>query len=278
MKNILKSAVIGGALLFSQGIMAQVKYQLTLLPDNKTYLVSLIPQKTWDYPLNLTSTAQVTIKVPSDKEFTAAVTNMNPDVKWIDNSYIESPQSDPAHTYVSFGLVSLGTDKIIYKENEEVMLFSFQNIADDNCIGKISLIDNEKDAFKGKDAETWNIGNQISVLAAEGDVYNGNLRTDADCSKITGIKDFYNDVNVKAYPIPAQNQFTIEWTAVVANPKTVIQIETMDGRIIEKRDVSVNTGQNKADFDFTSLPGGGYNFSFISEGKSSKRYQFLIIK
>lgn len=264
--------------MLAESVTAQIKYQLTLLPDNKTYLVSLVPQQTWDYPLNLTSTAQVTIKVPGDKAFTAAVTNMNPDVKWIDNSYIETPESDPAHTYVSFGLVSLGTDKLIYKANEELMLFTFQNIATEDCIGQISLIDNEKDAFKGKDAETWNIGNQISVLAAEGDVYNGNLRADVDCSKALGTKDFFNDVNVKAYPIPTASQFTIEWNAREAQPKTVIQIESIDGRIIEKREVNVAAGLNKEQFDFSALSAGGYNFSFISEGKTSKRYQFLVVR
>lgn len=279
MKKIIKVIGISSVILFSKAINAQVKYQLTLLPDNKTYVVSLIPSKTWEFPKNLTSTAQVTIKVPSDKPFTAAVTNLIPGVKWVDNSYIEKPESDKSHNYISFGLTTLGTSKIPYVANEEVSLFSFRNIEENPCVGKISLIDNIKDALKGSDAEKYNIGNQISVMATEGDVYEGNLNSDVDCSTYVSSKDLIEDFNISASPIPSEGLINIEWTNLVsANTATQIKIENIEGKVIATRKINAVQGKNIEHFDFTSEPSGCYYFSLLQNNKSSKKYKFLIIK
>jgi hypothetical protein len=279
MKKILNIIGVCGSLLLSNTIHAQVKYQLSLLPDQKTYMVSLVSSKTWTYPQNLTSTAQVTIKVPSDKLFTAAVTSLNPDVKWLDNSYIEAPDSDPAHNYISFGLTSLGTSKLHYKENEEIPLFTFRNIEEVPCVGKIAIINNELDAFKGKDAEIYNISNQISVLAAQGDVYVGNLKADVDCAKVLSDEELFQDVNVRAFPIPTDNQLTIEWQSKDESklPMT-IQIENMEGRVVTTKKIVSTEGKNQETFDFASQVPGCYYFSFIEENKVSKKYKFLIIR
>ena len=41
---------------------AQVQFKISLTDENTTYLVSMVPNETWTAPMNLTSTAQVTIK------------------------------------------------------------------------------------------------------------------------------------------------------------------------------------------------------------------------
>ncbi len=279
MKKILNIVGVCGSLLLSNTIHAQVKYQLSLLPDKKTYMVSLVSSKTWTYPNNLTSTAQVTIKVPSEKPFTAAVTSLNPDVKWLDNSYIEAPTSDPSHTYVSFGLISIGTSKLHYKENEEIPLFTFRNIEAEPCIGKISIINNDLDAFKGKDAEIYNINNQISVLAEQGDVYVGNLKAEVDCAQALSNEELFEDVNIKAFPIPTADQLTIQWlNKGVSKAPVLLQIENMEGKIVTSKKVSAIEGQNQEIFDFSAQAIGCYYFSFMEDGKSSKKYKFLIIR
>jgi len=46
-------------------VQAQVKFKMQLLNDGTTYQVSLVPETSYRPPLNMTSTAQVTIKVPT---------------------------------------------------------------------------------------------------------------------------------------------------------------------------------------------------------------------
>jgi hypothetical protein len=260
-------------------VSAQVKFQLTLLADKKTYLVSMVSLKTWTYPQNLTSTAQVTIKVPADKPFTAAVTNMNPDVKWLDNSYIEHPESDPNHTYVSFGLESKGTWRLKYMENEEIPLFTFRNIESNECIGKISLLDNVKDAFKGKDADTYNINNQISVLATQGDVYAGNFFSEADCSVVTTTEHLFGNIHIKVYPIPAENQLTIHWDKeVTKNDRALLVIEDALGREVYRQEVLNTKGAYQEVLNVSDFPSGYYHFYFVEDNQNTQKYKFLVVK
>jgi hypothetical protein len=278
MQKIVK--VIVALLLIKSAVStAQVKYQLSLLPDKKTYMVSMVPLKTWNYPQNLTSTAQVTIKVPSDKPFTAAVTNMNPEVKWLDNSYVEHPNSDPSHTYISFGLESKGTSRLKYVENEEIPLFTFRNIESNECVGKVSLLDNVKDALKGKEAETYNISNQISVLATQGDVYVGNFLSEADCSVVTSNKDLFGDVHIKAYPVPADNQLTISWEKVpLSSDKALLIIENALGQEVYRQDVLNDNTTHQEVLNVSTYGAGYYHFYLLSGTQSTKKYKFLIVK
>ena len=63
---------------------AQIQYKLTRLPDNITYMVSLLPQATWSFPQNVVTTAQVTVRVPVNSRFIAGwITSLVPTMQWM---------------------------------------------------------------------------------------------------------------------------------------------------------------------------------------------------
>ena len=66
MKTINKLSFLF-ALLCSGNLVAQIQFQLSWLPQESAYLVSMVPQTDWAAPFNITSTAQVTLKVPTEE-------------------------------------------------------------------------------------------------------------------------------------------------------------------------------------------------------------------
>ena len=68
MKKILLGILACGCLTKS---IAQVNFQLDLMADRKTYVVSMVATETWAYPQNITGTAQVTVRIPANTRFTA---------------------------------------------------------------------------------------------------------------------------------------------------------------------------------------------------------------
>ena len=131
MKKILLAILACGCLTKS---LAQVNFQLDLMPDRKTYVVSMVSTETWAYPQNITGTAQVTVRIPANTRFTAGrITSLQQGVQWLDNARIERPVADPTHDYVSFSLVTMATKNIPYVRGVETPLFTFQNLQND-CV------------------------------------------------------------------------------------------------------------------------------------------------
>nr|HQU60947.1 hypothetical protein [Saprospiraceae bacterium] len=60
---------IGLALFMSCVLQAQVKLKLSLLPDQQTYLVSMIPEQSWDMPMNMVGSAQVVLQMQAGRPF-----------------------------------------------------------------------------------------------------------------------------------------------------------------------------------------------------------------
>ena len=272
---------------------AQVKFQLSLMADQKTYLVSMTPAETWAYPKNITGTAQVTVRIPANVRFTAGnITSLQAGVKWLDNARIETPASDPTHDYVSFSLTSMATKNIPYQQGIETPLFTFTNIQND-CVGKVELIDNNEAVVSKITAEGFNVKNHLSTLATKGGEAVSGVQGNrvADCSASTAAQDLNKDLSIlNAYPVPATYLLTLEWTSRAADaPNTVLIATDILGKEVftQKIDplsiwnIPIPSGKgnlNKIDINVIEWASGLYLFHFVNDKGVSATQKVLVTK
>lgn len=127
-----------------------------------TYRVSLLSDTTWSFPLNITASMQVTIKVPTGGFSLNNLTSLISGVSFSVASIYAAPPEDPAHDYISIILNSPGTSAITYNEGQKKPLFSFRNNGD--CTGgEVSLMDNDTDPFAPPNSQNANVGQQLTV-------------------------------------------------------------------------------------------------------------------
>ena len=251
---------------------AQVKFKLTMLPDGETYQVSMIPEKTWEHPYNITSTAQVTVKVPTNSFEVTDLTSLQLDTEWQDNSRSDAPEEAPEIDYISFGLVSLGTLKLDYKVGKEIPLFSFKNALP--CQGSVALMDNTNDPFMAPNSRRANVGNSIAIFGARGDAYAGNviesseIPCQADLSTSIESVDKIQTEELNVYPNPALNEVFVDmsWNNGQAAGDLVIMDAT--GKEVKKQPVTLNDGFNKIQLNIDQLIFGIYSIEVQLDGQS----------
>jgi Secretion system C-terminal sorting domain len=264
---------------------AQVSFQLALMADQKTYLVSMTPAETWVYPKNITGTAQVTVRIPANVRFTAGnITSLQAGVKWLDNARIETPTSDPMHDYVSFSLTTMATKNIPYTQGVETPLFTFTNIQND-CVGKVELIDNNDAVVSKVTAEGFNVKNHLSTLATKGgEAFTGIQGSRiADCTASTATLDLNKDLSIlNAYPVPATDLLTIEWTsrAVDAQNTVLIATDILGQEVFNKKidPLSIKGNLNKIEVDVVEWASGLYLFHFVNDKGVSVTQKVLVAK
>jgi hypothetical protein len=290
MKKLLLGILACGCLTKSS---AQVSFQLSLLADQKTYLVSMIPAETWAYPKNITGTAQVTVRIPANVRFTAGnITSLQAGVKWLDNAHIETPASDPTHDYVSFSLTTMATKNIPYQQGVETPLFTFTNIQND-CVGKVELIDNNETIVTKITSEGFNIKNHLSTLATKGGEAVASTQGNrvVDCSATTVAQDLNKDLSIlNAYPVPATDLLTIEWTSRAADaPNTVLIATNALGQEVFTQKIDplswnipmpsgIKGNLNKVDINVIEWASGLYLFHFVNDKGVSATQKVLVTK
>ncbi len=149
------------ALMWTMSASAQIQFKVELLSDNSTYRVSLLPSVTWTDPDNITSTAQVTLKVPTGGMNIANVTSLVPGTFWANNARYNSPPEEVGFDYISFGLTSLGTSEINYELGVETHLFTFTN--DGVCTGEAEIMLDD-DPFYPPNSQNANVSCQITTF------------------------------------------------------------------------------------------------------------------
>ena len=250
---------------------AQVQFKLTMLEDGETYQVSLIPEKTWKHPYNITSTAQVTIKVPTNSFEVKDLKSLQLDIEWQDNSRSDAPAEAPAVDYISFGLATLGTVDFNYEAGVEMPLFQFKNALP--CSGDVILMDNSEDPFMAPNSRSANVGNSITIFGARGEAYRGNM---AEFSKIpcqTGFststekEEIITEV-VKLYPNPAINEVFVDMSWNNGTTKGDLVIMDATGKEVKRQTVTLNDGFNKTQLPVEYLTFGIYSIEFQFDGKS----------
>ena len=152
---------------------AQVKFKVERLPDTRFYMVSAVPDVTYKSPMNLVSTAQVTLKVPTGGFEVKNIQQFG--TRWSVNGRANAPRESSEYDYISFGLRELGTAKLSFQKSQPIPLFAFEATGFCGENGLVELMDNQSDALKTDNELKINAGNQITILGAGGDAWKGNV-------------------------------------------------------------------------------------------------------
>ena len=268
MKNILfKTSLFALACLGSLTANAQVKFRIQLLSDQKSYQISMVPETTWGFPENITSTAQITIVCEAGGFLPKNVVSLSPDVEWEYNSRTFAPTENPAYDYFSFGMKTLGTSKLNYQNGVEVPLFTFENELD--CAGgDVRLINNGLDPLMQNPDSKSNVGNYISIFGANGDAYTGFAGTGwAPCANTTNTDEvnFQNSFAIAPNPVFESFYLKINWKETAARKARISLVDGL-GRVVTEYRQPLEAGAHEVFFDMKNEPSGLYELVVISNG------------
>ena len=173
------------SLMSGDTIDCLVDFELTQV-ENGDFVISMISDTSWDFPNNVVSTAQVTIKAPKGQLEVGEITNLLENVIFFvigtDTTPIEAPDFD----YISIALGSQGTAGIPFQKGKKVDLFSFNNLQTCNS-GVITLMDNHTDPFFPPNEKNANVGQQLTAAGFNlADVPIGIRGTGVACSTDNG--------------------------------------------------------------------------------------------
>ena len=280
MKKLMFSIAI--ASLLSSVMTAQVKYKITRQADNITYIVSLVPDATWLFPQNVTTTAQVAVKLPNSAHFIAGrITSLVADTKWVDNAYIETPVGDANSNYVLFNLQTMGTKALSFESGRELPLFSFQNIGT-SCFGQVELVDNNSATTKAVVAGGFNVGQHIATLGAQGEAYTGIEGSGkALCAGVVSGSQDLNDTPLsitRAFPTPANIELYVEWQLADANVKQLkLDVTNTLGETVYSIGLTPSKTLQKQQLDVKTYAEGMYFLRLTSDTGVSKTKTFVVM-
>ncbi|MFK7920522.1 MAG: T9SS type A sorting domain-containing protein [Bacteroidia bacterium] len=207
--TFIKSLYFMLILLMPYGINAQVQFGIRVMPDTKTYELVMKPSVNWNFPYNLTSTAQVTFKVPhsdvAGESFT--VDNLSSKIagtSWIVNGRLNDNIDAAGYDVISIGLNSLGVPLPFASDQEEV-LFSFEN--NGACLGAVEILSNT-DPIMTSAEHNLSLTNQINTFGSlDADAYSGPYNAGA-----TNCGD-YLPVELLSFTAQAEGeQVRLDWT------------------------------------------------------------------
>ena len=258
---------------------AQIQYKLTRLPDNLTYMVSVVPQATWSFPQNVVTTAQISIRVPVNSRFIAGrITSLVPTTQWTDNAYLEHPVGDATHNYITFNLQTIGTKAFTFESGRELPLFTFQNIGT-ACFGTMELIDNQSIATKAVIANGYNIGQHIGTLGAGGEAFLNNINIGVNCENGTKHEDLNTVLFkiTKLYPVPAHAELQVEWQADDKMAENVqLVVHNILGEVVFKQLVKNTKTLQINKIDVSKWTNGMYTLQLQSNKSISIAKTFVV--
>ena len=143
------------------GPACPVTFHLEMEPAGN-FLFSITPDVDWNFPQNITSTAQITLRAPTGGFTVDNLQSRIPSLSWSQNSRQNAPAEAPQYDYISFGLNNFGTQDIPFVAGQKVALFTFEN--NGACTGNlVELIDNDTDPFLPPNSQNANVGQQLTV-------------------------------------------------------------------------------------------------------------------
>ena len=167
MKKLLTSIFL---IVVCSSLFSQIKYEIELLPDNETYLISFVSSDTYAPPLNKVVSGQVTIRMPhgiGPNAFTVVDLFMEtPGANWQAGDVIRAPVEAPSWDYFSFGLTTPGVDVYDFQAGVSVPVFSFKN-GGAHCADSVYIINNETDPFINNSLNV-DVRNFLSIVAGLG--------------------------------------------------------------------------------------------------------------
>jgi hypothetical protein len=279
MKNI--KHFLFGVLFLSTvtSVQAQVKFNLSLMQDNKTYLVSFISEKTWTEPTNMVGSIQVVIRVDANQLFQATnIQTLVEGLSWSDNAYLDNTESDPTHNYVAFVLNEKATKLINFTEGVETPLFTFKNVYE-TCAGVIELTANDDPWVKQVvGTDHINVTQNISVLGARGNAFSGIANGTTDCSStVVTTNEVRSIQNLEVFPVPANNNLQLKWSGQDMGKNPKIKITNTLGGLVSMHDVSPSNGTQSLSLDVSNFQTGLYAGTFMNENGRLESFRFLVI-
>lgn len=263
------------ALIAQLNLNAQVQFMLDLDPESKTYLVSMLPDVTWEHPLNRTATAQITVKAPTGAFELQEFTSLTQGVEWVMNARVDSPAEAPEYDYLSFSLVTTGLEPMAFVKGKPTKLFCFKNEYD--CSGQVSLINNSDDPFLPPNSRNANVGNSIAVHGAKGEAYTRNVSDKAfECD--FGIKTLEVDetatppvqeileTKTEIFPNPTSElvNVTFAWDKTEGDKEVLLYNNI--GELVQFYKERLVAGNNHFRLDVSDLAGGVYNIIIVENG------------
>ncbi len=237
-------------------LSAQVEGKLILLPDNKTYQVSVIPQTTFNAIFSITNSAQITLTAATGGFELTRLRGVTGD--WTVSGFAIAPVENPSSDYFSIQLNSPLQD-IVYTAGEEIILFTFENSA--VCLGEVSIIDDMTDPFLPPNSQFLNVGNLFTIRGVGPvNAYQGSAFPTASCpddlqataSATVGILNCPEDVTTMIVDI---NGGTSPFTIIVTN--------TLTGEVDSVVSEQINTP-----ITLQNITGGEYSIQ-ISDDKNT---------
>jgi len=266
-------ALLAGAAINAQ---AQVKFKITRKDDLKTYVVSMLPEQTLKGAKNTIGTAQVTLRVKSDKAFILNnLKSANQDADWQTGAAMKSPDGAGDYDYVSINLKNVGTKAFTFTEGQEVELFSFQN-AGEQLDANVELIDNNNDELIKTHGAEFNVKNHISVLGfGHRNAYSGNagaLMNPEEIAKKLRIQ--------KVFPNPAVDRTTVVYENlldVAEGDLFLTIIDSRSSRELVRKKVKMGAGEFNIDLSLEDLTEGSYLVHIEKDGLRIGSAQKLMV-
>lgn len=260
---------------------AQIRFKLSQESDTKTFVVSIIPDKTYSYPDNIVSTAQVTFKIKSKEDFMLShFKAQNSDESWMTNSIVKSPALAPDYDYYSYGLQTMGSSNYSLEKGKETILFSFENLGKSTVIPE--LIENTDIMAISVKKTRINLGNQISILGIDGGKKNAYL------GNVNKTEDQEINLTVKAleitnlYPNPATDKIQVEWQNnldLLMDSVEMSVVRSGSGTVLKRFAINdIQAGKNVVELNVSDLVSGNYMLRLESKSSSPVSAHFVLVK
>jgi hypothetical protein len=265
------------AMTFHTVAHAQVKFKVERLLNTRFYMVSAVPDTTYKNPMNLVSTAQVTLKVPTGGFEVKSIQQFG--TRWAVNGRANAPRENAEFDYISFGLRELGTAKLSFQKSQPIPLFAFEASGFCGESNLVELMDNKTDALKTDNELKINVGNQITVLGAGGDAWKGNVvgESKAPCFEMTAIEKAASKNRVFIAPNPVTDEANIVFTGTEQDAhEGTINVYDALGQLVLSAKKTFNQGLNQHTMDMSALQAGSYQLEVL--GLKQKRVVEKLIK
>jgi len=274
-----KYFLLFGQFLLLGFVQAQVKFGLSLLPDQETYLLSLKSEKSWSAPLNITGAVQIVVKVPATTAFTVGkIQSLIPGLSWSDNALVIQPSGAPEYNFICFVLNERGAKNISYQENVEIPLFTFKNLEPGRA-AKLELTLNDDPLVKKVvQQDHINITQNITVLGANGNAFTGifgeQLHTTTALPQVNILE------KLKVFPIPAYDFVQIKWesTGAKADIPSLLQVFSATGSLIGTYSLNRQVGQQQLRIDVSAWPAGLYAFKARADSGKLQSFKCLVLR
>lgn len=278
MKNIIASFVL--LAFFQISAKAQVFFNIDLLADKETYLISYISEKDINPPLNSTANVQVVLKVPYDKAVNfdpIDITSYIDGISWIVDVQYEIKTTVEPYYLIAFSMTQSMTKNIQYKSGEMTPLFSFRNASDD-CIGKIVLPDNDDFVVEDALEKGLNFTQSLTTLSKRANTFAGIENGEVDCALVLDTDEWSAKFSLEAFPVPTKEYLTIQWENPESLRSLSLEVVDLQGQLLQTVQVSSSKGIYNERIDVSGLPNGLYALRFQKNHDQFVSRKFLIAR